>query len=226
MAHHLAELIADADSASGAEKAATEQRAVDLILKLWAHRRALPETVDPLGGFRDAIAVLARMSPEANPWARFRHRDDYAGLLHEMFKTLSRTVVAGILLTQVQHARPITDTEAVALDDEEKLLFDEFEQWNSFLSRPVQRPGIEIRLVDSDTIEEEGESDDVSDDVSEAVDHDADPEAPVKQAESSMHSVILANLESMQSELGELLSRWKQSTTDASDDGDEADEDF
>lgn len=222
LAHHLAELIADADGATGAEKAATEQRAVDLILKLWTHRRALPDTVDPLGGFRDAIAVLGRMSPEANPWGRFRRRDDYTGLLHEMFKTLSRIVLAGVLLTQVRHARAITESETVALEDEEKLLYEEFERWNSFFTRPMPRPDIEIRLVDPEMAEEEGENKDAS----EADDGDSDPEALVKQAESSMHSVVLANLERMQSDLDVLLTRWKENATDAADEGHETGEDF
>ena len=95
LAHHLAEVIAEADQATGTAKAASEAQAVDLILKLWIHRRALPEPVDPLGGYRKAIEVLGRLAPEADPWSRFRQPDGYDGLLHEMFRILSRTVLSG-----------------------------------------------------------------------------------------------------------------------------------
>ena len=93
LAHHLAEVIAEADRATGTAKAASEAQAVDLILKLWIHRRALPEPVDPLGGCRKAIEVLGRLSPEADPWSRFRQPEGHDGLLHEMFRTLCRIVI-------------------------------------------------------------------------------------------------------------------------------------
>ncbi len=77
LAHHLAELMSEADREVGPTKAAAEQQAVDLILRLWMHRRVLPEPVDPLGGYRDAIAVLGRLMPEADPWARYRRHGSY-----------------------------------------------------------------------------------------------------------------------------------------------------
>ena len=83
LAHHLAEVMAEVDHAVGPEKADAESRAVDLILKLWTHRRALPEPVDPLGGFRKAIEVLGRLAPEADPWRRHHRSGTYEDLLHE-----------------------------------------------------------------------------------------------------------------------------------------------
>ena len=68
MAHHLAETLAEADSAEEEAKVDAEARAVKLILELWRHRRALPDTVDPLEGIRDTVNILSRMAPESNPW--------------------------------------------------------------------------------------------------------------------------------------------------------------
>ena len=117
IAHHLAEVIADASRAVGPAKASSEAQAVDLVLKLWAHRRALPEPVDPLGGYRTAVEVLGRLAPDANPWRRFRRPDTYDGLLREMFQLLSRVVLAGLLLTQVSRARPVNEEEFKALEE-------------------------------------------------------------------------------------------------------------
>ncbi len=39
MAHHLAEVMQEAESAEGGNKELARERAVDLILKLWSHKR-------------------------------------------------------------------------------------------------------------------------------------------------------------------------------------------
>ncbi len=134
MAHHLAEVIAEAGRACGPEKAASEARAVDLILKLWAHRRALPEPVDPLGGYRKAVEVLGRLVPDANPWAYYRQPGTYDDLLREIFELLSTIMVAGLLLTQVSRERPVTEEESEALEEEERHLHSTLEKWMSFIA--------------------------------------------------------------------------------------------
>ena len=72
LAHHLAEVIAEAEQAVGPAKAAFDAQAVALVLKLCAHRRALPEPGDPHGGYRKAVEVLGGLVPEAGLWAHFR----------------------------------------------------------------------------------------------------------------------------------------------------------
>ena len=90
--------MTEADLAVGPAKAASEARAVDLILELWAHRRSLPEPADPLGesGDRDhtseeraapaddrlhaAIAsdlerMQTRLDELLNPWRESAPRD-------------------------------------------------------------------------------------------------------------------------------------------------------
>lgn len=205
LAHHLAELMSEADRTVGPAKAAAEQQAVDLILKLWMHRRALPEPVDPLGGYRNAIAVLSRLMPEANPWRRYRQRGHYEDILHEMFETLSRVVLGGILLTQVTRAGSISDAESTALENEEVFLQAELERWMPFFALPPQRPTFEIKLVDPGAAEDAKDQDDSS-----KVDHsDLIPEQQAARAEDSVHSAIIANLERMQTDLDTLLNRWR-----------------
>ena len=148
IAHHLAEVIARGrTSLSGRQKVESEARAVDLVLKLWAHRRALPEPVDPLGGYRKAVEVLGRMAPDANPWAYYRQSGTYNDLLREMFELLSTIMVAGVLLTQVSRERPITEEESKALEEEERYLHSMLEQWMSFVVHWPPKPDIKIEFV-------------------------------------------------------------------------------
>ena len=210
LAHHLAEIIAKAHRATGSAKAASEAQAVDLILKLWVHRRALPEPVDPLGGCRKAIEVLDRLAPEADPWSRFRRPDGYDGLLHEMFRILSRTVLFGLLLSQVSRVRPITAEESKGLEEEEKYLQSMLEQWTPFVSRPRPEPEIRIKFTDSDPAQ-----DSVPNSASERPgESDRQKRVPDDQVEPDdvrLHTAILADLERMQANLADLLTRWRES---------------
>ena len=153
LAHHLAEVLTETDRAVGSAKAASEAQAVDLILKLWVHRRALPEPVDPLGDCRKAVEMLGRLVPEANPWARFRQPESRDRLLCEMFLVLSKIVLAGLYLTQVSRSRPITAEESMLLDDEEIYLNSAFEQWIPFFPRLQSKPETKTEFVGTDTTE-------------------------------------------------------------------------
>jgi hypothetical protein len=217
LAHHLAELMTEAGSAIGPAKAAAEQQAVDVILKLWMHRRALPEPVDPLGGYRNAIEVLGRLMPEADPWKRYRQHGAYEDLLHEMFETLTRTVCNGILLTQFTRARLLDEAESRALEDEELFLEEMLDRWMPFFTRPQQSPKIVIKFVDSNDLEEEKNRNGSAD----VERNDLTPEQQAEQAEASFHAAILENLERMQTALASLLDRWNSARTG----GPEMDED-
>ena len=210
LAHHLAEAIAEAGQAVGPARAAPEARAVDLILKVWAHRRALPEPVDPLGGYRKAIEVLGRLAPEANPWARYRQPDSYDNLLHEMFELLSGVVLDGLLLTHVSRARPITAEESEGLEEEEAYLQSVFEHWMPFFPRPQSGSGIEFEPSEAGTAEgsrrdEESKQSGGSRDRENMSDEQTPPD------EARLHAAIVADLERMQADLATLLTRWRES---------------
>ena len=213
LAHHLAEVIGEADKAAGSAKEACEARAVDLILKLWVHRRALPEQVDPLGGYRKAIKVLSYLMPDANPWARYHRSDTYDGLLREMFELMGKIVLAGVSLTQVSHVRPVTDEELKALEDEERHLHSTLEQWMPVVARSSSSPEIEITFVDPGTAE------------SAETDRESGPAGGFSEQEApdeaSLHAEIASDLERMQTELTDLLTRWRKSSPRKTEDEDE-----
>ena len=209
LAHHLAEVMTEADHAVGPAKAASEAQAVDLVLKLWAHRRALPEPVDPLGGYRKAVEVLGRLVPEANPWAYRRRPETYDALLHEMFELLGRIVLAGLLLTQVSRARPVTAEESKGLEEEEVYLQSVFEQWIPFFPRPQSRPDIKIEFVGTDTAEDaemgiDKRSERIGD--SDDQDHVSDEQAAPDRCPPA-YCAIASDLEGMQNNLADLLTR-------------------
>lgn len=206
LSHYLAELISKADTAVGDKKETAQQQATDVILKLWMHRRGLPDPIDPLSGYRNAIEVLGRLVPEADPWRRYQHNEPYEGLLHEMFETLSRIVLGGVILTQISHTRPISEAESKALEEEELFCHAELEKWVKFFNLPPQRPKVEIKIVDSVDVEIDKTQDEPSE-----VDQDGvSPEQKPELDEEYIHSAIVDNLELMQEKLNTLLTRWKE----------------
>ena len=211
LAHHLADLIADADQAVGQAKSASEAQAVDLILKLWVHRRALPEPVDPLGGYRKAVDVLGRLVPEANPWARFRRPRTGDELLHEMFQLMGRIVVAGLVLTHVSRSRPATAEESNALEEEELYLQSMLEQWMQFIPRPDPTFEVETDLVDTEAAEDGG-LDGKSEPPGNCDDQKQTSDEQVDLSDARLHATIVSNLERMQTDLATLLTRWRESS--------------
>jgi len=210
LAHHLAEVIAEADRAVGPAKAASEAQAVDLVLKLWIHRRALPEPVDPLGGYRKAVEVLGRLVPEADPWARFRQPDSRDGLLREMFQLLSKIVVSGLILTQISRTRPITAEESAMLEEEEKYLVSAFEQWAPFLRGLPPVPALKVAFPDTDRTGTT-EPDDRAKHLGDSHDQDHNPNEPAATDDAQLGAAIASNLEQTQVDLAKLLTRWRES---------------
>ena len=210
LAHHLAGVIAEAEYDAGSAKAASEAQAVDLILKLWVHRRALPEPVDPLGGCRKAVEMLGRLGPEGDPWAQYRRPDTYDDLLHEIFQLLSRVVLGGLLLTRVSRARPITAEESKGLQEEEIYLRSVFEQWMPFFPRSQPKSEIKIEFVDADTAEG-AELDKESDRLGDSDDQDHAPDEHAVPDDVRLHAAIVSDLERMQTDLAKLLTRWRES---------------
>lgn len=77
MAHTLAEKLVAVESAPPAEKPARQIEAIDLILKLWAHRRDFPRGARPFEDLESQALVLAHLDPNdrnprffspVNPW--------------------------------------------------------------------------------------------------------------------------------------------------------------
>ena len=220
LAHHLAEVIGEADQSEGSAREACEARAVDLILKLWAHRRALPDHVDPLGGYREAIKVLGHLMPDANPWARYHRSDTYEGQLREMFELMGKIVLAGVLLTQVSRVRPVADEELKALEDEERHLHSTLEKWMPVVAHSSPRPEIEIASIDPGTVES-AETDQKSARAGDFSEQDHTSDEQEVPDEPNLHAEIASDLERMQTELTDLLTRWRKSSPGKTEDEDE-----
>ncbi|RYD85884.1 MAG: hypothetical protein EOP84_00970 [Verrucomicrobiaceae bacterium] len=65
MAYYIAEQIALAEAAVGAEKAKAETNCFNTILKLWQHRSSMPRGMRPFENFDAIFRVLERLDPEA-----------------------------------------------------------------------------------------------------------------------------------------------------------------
>jgi hypothetical protein len=211
MAHHLAELIETAETAEGPAKQAAEDRAADLVIKLWANRRALPLSADPLKGYRDAIGVLAALLPSGDPWRRFRRKQTSEALLHEMFEAMSGLIMAGLMLTREVELRKILDAEWEALSGEEQVLVEVLTRWHRFLAKPVPAnmgPGsFYAMFLDAAEAAEEPTAEDPAAD---------DPAAANRAA-------ILSHLETFQAKLGELIEQWREAMARGGSVGEEDD---
>lgn len=65
MAHYLAELIQEAEVATGDNRIAKQALLRDSILALWAHRFELPSGTRPFGEFEPILRALASLDPES-----------------------------------------------------------------------------------------------------------------------------------------------------------------
>lgn len=97
MAHHVAELIKEAECAPTAFKRVKARKtATDTILKIWVHRESLPGNAYPLAPYKDALKVLELLRPASNPFDNFRHRPQNKKdqLASDLFDRLSRLIIA------------------------------------------------------------------------------------------------------------------------------------
>lgn len=208
MAHHLAELIKAAENSESAAKQDAEDRAVELILKLWKSRRDLPVPADPLSEYRDAIMVLDRMLPSADPWLRFRRPGSDDDLLHDMVGAMAQLVMSGLLLTRAAEMRTIADIERKALSEEETFLLDTLDRWQRFFvaSGPSK---IDLEFISAKMINNESET-------------IGESEAPLQKEmqldPSAEHrTAILIHVETFQARLADLLEKWRRKTEPVDD---------
>lgn len=70
MAHYVAELLHEAEQASGEDRLEKRSAVRDAILALWAHRAELPSGVRPFADFEPILRVLEQLAPDT-PSLRF-----------------------------------------------------------------------------------------------------------------------------------------------------------
>lgn len=61
MVHYLAEVMARAQAAEGAEKATAERECFEVILQFWKHRASLPGSRRPMDSFEPVFHTLGRI---------------------------------------------------------------------------------------------------------------------------------------------------------------------
>ena len=215
MAHHLADLIAKAEEASGPEKADHERAATDLILKLWLHRRGLPQQADPLAGYSEALKVLKQLRPESNPWLRFHRQAPYVGELRKMFDSMSCAVVGGIALTQLSSPQMADESQVKFIDPSEAALLDAFNQWQP---TAVETPSVEVVFVEAESSP--------SDDAARAsAEDDGTNSTEIRQSgikpEAVVKGEIAEHLREVHAQLGRLLEAWNAASPASAENLDE-----
>lgn len=144
MAHHLAEVMQEVESAEGSDKEQAQERAVDLILKLWSHRRNLPRGAYPLNDLEPIISIIGRLRPEASPYQR-HSADETEKLLTRIFDGLRLVVAHGILL--IAESKELSDDLDAAvpfLDDEERQFIEAVRGWIAYVKTGVPQPPLVV----------------------------------------------------------------------------------
>ena len=132
MAHHLAEIMRSAEVADQASKERLEERAVNLILELWAHRQHLPGNVYPLAQLADVIAVFRRLRSDALPF-RGRRTNEFEELLWRVFNALQVIVIHGTLVSAKAGNIPDDrDLQTSFFSEEENDTYSVLKDWIEF----------------------------------------------------------------------------------------------
>ena len=140
MAHHLAEVMQEAEGAEGDDKELRRERALDLILKLWSHKRSLPKGAYPLNDLETVMSVVGRLGPEASPY-RLHSSDETEKLLSRIFEGLCLVVVHGVILISETRGIP-DDLDAVTpfLEEDERQFIEVVKSWVDYVKTGLPQP--------------------------------------------------------------------------------------
>ena len=146
MAHHLAELISEAENGSTAvRRTKARKEAVATILKIWDHRTSLPGKAYPLAPYRDVLRVIDRLQPDSNPFRYFgRHADNKKEqLAADLFDGLSRLIIALLLMKIASGEKSVeAHTSATeALSETEQHVLTALQQWGDLFESTANSAG-------------------------------------------------------------------------------------
>ena len=129
MAHYIAETIQEAENAQGNSRDAALERAVDLILRIWTHRRSLPRSTYPLNDFERVLSIAARLSPDAWPYMRLGNHGTEQ-FLARIFYGLQHVVVCGVvLISEVEVVPNDLDDVIPFLEENEHQVIESIRSW-------------------------------------------------------------------------------------------------
>ena len=170
MAHHLAEVMHEAEIAEETDKDRAQQEAINLILELWSHRRDLPGSAYPLKNLEPVLSIIRRLSPKASPYGRNR-ADDTEELLSRVFDALQVVVIRGVVLTSKTTDVP-DDLDVVDpfLDQQERRVVEAVQGWLEFINSEPSEPQVIVQFsgddIDTDSTKSEISESDKLDQIS------------------------------------------------------------
>lgn len=133
MAHHVAELIEEAENASTAAKRLKARKdATKTILEIWEHRAALAGGAYPLEKYKEILILLDRLRPTNDPFQHFinRRSTNRDKLATDLFDCLTRIIIALLLMKIPSDKLREVDSVAVeALDGTEKHILLAIQEW-------------------------------------------------------------------------------------------------
>ncbi len=130
LAHHVAELIRDAEEAKDGEaRKEAAQLATETILKIWDHRANLPGDANPLARYREALQVLLELRPNPDRWPSLKDVTSRAivGNIYRRFPKLMRALVLLHSVRAGNRDRATSKAVRKFLEKDENSLFTMFE---------------------------------------------------------------------------------------------------
>ncbi len=110
LAHHVAELIHDAEYAKDPKaRREAQKRASDTILKIWDHRANLPGHANPLARYREILEVLSELRPDTNDWFARMGRSK-GGMIGNLYRRFPKLLKALVLLNLPRSGRDSSAT--------------------------------------------------------------------------------------------------------------------
>ena len=106
LAHHVAELVRDAQTAKDVTaRREAAKRATETILKIWDHRETLPGDVNPLARYREALQALNEL--RSPPRQQFLIDDlSRLSVVGTLYSRLPKLIEALVLLPVVRAGSP------------------------------------------------------------------------------------------------------------------------
>ncbi|RUR55186.1 AVAST type 3 anti-phage proein Avs3b [Vreelandella populi] len=179
MAHYIAELILDTESAALEDKAAKQERCSSAILDLWRHRAELPKGTRPFEGTESVLRALENLDPcdeapkyfqrqrimatNAEPNIKVENWLETADCIDLAARQLIRFCLACASQTaQERTAEWVTLAESVGLNDDMdvralRILMSEAELYGDEPVEDAERKKIEERLGQLETFQEVAE---------------------------------------------------------------------
>jgi len=147
MAHHVAELIEEAENASTAAKRLKARKdATKTILEIWEHRVALAGEAYPLEKYKEILMLLDRLRPTNDPFQHFINQRSTKRdkLATDLFDSLTRIIIALLLMKIPSDKLGEVDSAAVeALDGTEQHIMLAIQQWSGLFVPIYDSPGVE-----------------------------------------------------------------------------------